>query len=160
MAICLEKAVPLAFHLCCFYFSAVLIVGVPFPFGVYDWISIVSFPGHCLCFYFNYLIFVVPAQRFSAGLSVEYLVSSECWILVYRFAVLMHWWVRNPSRGLNDWYVYEPQQNLGRGWCTWCAGLIYYWQFQGDASVILIVIVLLLSACLWLFIWLFFFMLS
>ena len=34
MAICLEKAVPLAFHLCCFYFSAVLIVGVPFPFGV------------------------------------------------------------------------------------------------------------------------------
>ena len=34
MAICWETAVPLAFILCCFYFSAVLIVGVPFPFGV------------------------------------------------------------------------------------------------------------------------------
>ena len=29
MAICWERAVPLAFHLYCFYFSAVLIVGVP-----------------------------------------------------------------------------------------------------------------------------------
>ena len=36
VAICWERAVPLAFHLCCFYFSAVFIVGVgvPFPFGV------------------------------------------------------------------------------------------------------------------------------
>ena len=34
MAICLERAVPLAFHLYCFYFSADLIVGVPFPFSV------------------------------------------------------------------------------------------------------------------------------
>ena len=33
MAICWERAVPLAFHLCCFYFSAVLTVCVPFPFG-------------------------------------------------------------------------------------------------------------------------------
>ena len=32
LAICSKRAVPLAFHLCCFYFSAVLIVGVPFPF--------------------------------------------------------------------------------------------------------------------------------
>ena len=31
MAIRGERAVPLAFHLCCFYLSAVLIVGVPFP---------------------------------------------------------------------------------------------------------------------------------
>ena len=31
---CWERAVPLAFHLFCFYFSAVLIVGVSFPFGV------------------------------------------------------------------------------------------------------------------------------
>ena len=45
MAICWERAVPLAFHLCCFYFSAVLIVGVPFPCGVKGRIlnSIVSF---------------------------------------------------------------------------------------------------------------------
>ena len=32
MPICWERAVPLAFHLCSFYFSAVLIVGIPFPF--------------------------------------------------------------------------------------------------------------------------------
>ena len=45
MANCWEKAVPLAFHLCYFYFSAVLIVGVPFPFGVAGriWNSIVQF---------------------------------------------------------------------------------------------------------------------
>ena len=50
MANCWERAVPLAFHLCCFlfvfYFSAVLIVGVPFPFGVKGrmWNSILSVP--------------------------------------------------------------------------------------------------------------------
>ena len=31
MANCWKRAVPLAFHLCCFYFSAILIVGVTFP---------------------------------------------------------------------------------------------------------------------------------
>ena len=30
MAICWERAVPLAFHLCCFYFSVDLVVRVPF----------------------------------------------------------------------------------------------------------------------------------
>ena len=56
MAICWEKAVPLAFHLCCFYFSAVLIVCVPFPFGVQGriWNSIVSVPDRCLFIYFCY----------------------------------------------------------------------------------------------------------
>ena len=50
MAICWERAVPLAFHSYCFYFSAVLIVGVPFPFGVWGgvWNSVVSVPDHCL----------------------------------------------------------------------------------------------------------------
>ena len=54
MATCWERAVPLAFHLCCFYFSAVLTVGVPFPFGVYGrmWNSIVSVLDHCLFIYF------------------------------------------------------------------------------------------------------------
>ena len=32
MAICWERAVSLAFHLCCFYFSAFLNVGVLYPF--------------------------------------------------------------------------------------------------------------------------------
>ena len=50
MAICWERAVPLAFHLCCVNFSAVLVVRVPFPFGVWGrmWNSIVSVPDHCL----------------------------------------------------------------------------------------------------------------
>ena len=34
VAICWERAVFLAFHLCWIYFSAVLIVGVRFPFGI------------------------------------------------------------------------------------------------------------------------------
>ena len=53
MAICWERAVPFAFHLCCFYSSAVLIVGVPFPFGVWGriWTLIVLVPDYCLFIY-------------------------------------------------------------------------------------------------------------
>ena len=41
-------------HLCCFYFSAILIVGVPFPFGVTGRMcnSNVSVPDHCLIIYY------------------------------------------------------------------------------------------------------------
>ena len=54
MAICWERVVPLAFHLCCVYFSAVLVVRVPFPFGVWGrvWNSFVLVPDHCLFIYF------------------------------------------------------------------------------------------------------------
>ena len=53
MSICWERAVPLAFHLHYFYYNAILIVGVPFPFGVKGriWNSIVSVPNHCLLAY-------------------------------------------------------------------------------------------------------------
>ena len=56
MAICWERAVPLAVHLCCFNFSAVLIVRVPFQFGVSGkmWNSIASVPDHCLFIYFQF----------------------------------------------------------------------------------------------------------
>ena len=59
MAIYWERAVLLAFHLYCFYFNLVLIVGVPFPFGVYDKMlnSIVSVPDHCLFIYFDQVNF-------------------------------------------------------------------------------------------------------
>ena len=55
MANCWEGVVPLSFHLCYFYFSAVLIVCVPFSFGVLGrmWNSIVSVPNHCLFIYFE-----------------------------------------------------------------------------------------------------------
>ena len=56
MAICLERAVPFAFHLRA-VLSVVLIVGVPFPFGVCGrmWNSIVSVPHQCLFIYFEQL---------------------------------------------------------------------------------------------------------
>ena len=59
MAICWERAVPLAFHSCCFYFNAVLILGDPFPFSVEGRMlnSIVSVPDHCL-FIYNYNWFI------------------------------------------------------------------------------------------------------
>ena len=54
MAICWKRAVPLAFHLCSFYFSADFVVRVPFPFGVWGrvWNLIVSVPGRCVFIYF------------------------------------------------------------------------------------------------------------
>ena len=66
MAICWDRAVPLAFHLCSFYFSAVLIVGVQFPFGVLDrmWSSIVSVPDHCLFICFILSLSGIVEQNF------------------------------------------------------------------------------------------------
>ena len=55
MAICWERPVLLDFHLYCFNFSAVIVVDVPFPFGVSGkiWNSIVSVPDHYLLSTFN-----------------------------------------------------------------------------------------------------------
>ena len=58
MAICLERAVPLAFHLCCFYFSAVLIVDVKGRI----WNLIVSVPDHCLFIFFTRFCCICIAQ--------------------------------------------------------------------------------------------------
>ena len=45
------------------------------------------------------------------------LVSSQWWILIYMFTVLIHWWVEvfHADR-TTCMCVYEPQQNPGRGW--------------------------------------------
>ena len=50
----LGKSCSLGFSLA-FIFSAVLVVRVPFPFGVFGkvWNSIVSIPDHCLFIYFK-----------------------------------------------------------------------------------------------------------
>ena len=66
MAICWERAVPLAFYLCFFYFSAVLSVGVPFPFGVKGriWNSIESVPNLCLFIYFILFFSQMPGMVF------------------------------------------------------------------------------------------------
>ena len=42
------------------------------------------------------------------------------------FAIMMHWWVRSPSRGSNNFYVYERKTGLSPS---------YYWPFQGDGAV-------------------------
>ena len=49
MAICWERAIPLSFHLCCFYFSARLNCRCPFPVWCLgqDVESIVSVPDLC-----------------------------------------------------------------------------------------------------------------
>ena len=56
------KSCPRAFHLCCFfYFSAVLVARVPFPFVVCDrlWNSIVSVLDLFLFIYFAHDIIVI-----------------------------------------------------------------------------------------------------
>ena len=68
---------------------------------------------------FHSCISVAPAfQCLSA-----HLFPSQCWIFIYMFTVLMHWWVGSHLRGLNNLYVYEPKQNLGRDLCIHKTGL-------------------------------------
>ena len=86
MAICSERVVPLAFHLCCFKSSAVLVVRVPFPFGVWGrmWNSIVSVPDHYLFIYFgsmkSYVLIKVAASALSLSNSPldQYDFSGRC----------------------------------------------------------------------------------
>ena len=81
-------------------------------------------------------------QCFSVCLVVEY---SSCFIsaldLDWYVSCLMHWWVRSPSCGPNNLHLYDPQQNPGRGVWSRKTGLssrvIYYWPFQGGASVVI-----------------------
>ena len=65
MVKCWEGAVPFALHLCCFYFSAVLIVYVPFPFGVWGRVrnSIVSVPDNCL--FINFTLTAIDVFSYS-----------------------------------------------------------------------------------------------
>ena len=58
MAICWERAFRVAFHLCCFHYSAVFVVRVPFPFGVWGrmWNSIVSVPNHYFFFFIYFML--------------------------------------------------------------------------------------------------------
>ena len=72
-----------------------------------------------------------------------HLGQSQCWILMCKFAVLMHWWVEVLHADRTTFiYVYELQQNLRRWFLERETGLsppppvIYYWPFQGGASVV------------------------
>ena len=43
------------------------------------------------------------------------LVSSQHWILVYMIAVLLHWWIRSPSRGPINLYFMTHSRTQGEG---------------------------------------------
>ena len=75
MAICWERAVLLAFLVCCFNFSAVLVVRVPFPFGVWGriWNSIVSVPDHCV--FINFIIDCCRQKRALRGFKCSYFLN-------------------------------------------------------------------------------------
>ena len=67
------------------YFSAVLIAGVPFPFGVQGrvWNSIVSVPDHCL---FIYIEFQTKKQRFQSPVK-RMRITGSALIISQPFAV-------------------------------------------------------------------------
>ena len=67
-----------------YYSCAVIIVGVPFPFGVQGriWNSIVSVPNHCLFIYFTILQRQIFASLFFASLvniDNEIFVAISAW---------------------------------------------------------------------------------
>ena len=66
MAICWERTVPLPFHLCCFYFTAVLIVGVPFPFVLYR-LLIIAFLSTLQAYQFVVIAMVLNDARESVS---------------------------------------------------------------------------------------------
>ena len=88
MTICWERAVvTLAFHLYCFYFSAVLVVRVPFPLGIWGrmWNSVVSVPDHCLLIHLctrMRIVFINPSvvglRRTGLADSYTYFIRAIC----------------------------------------------------------------------------------
>ena len=64
------------------------------------------------------------------------------------------WWVRRPSRGSNNIYVYEPQQNQGEG-CVHVKLIFFFFFADRSRAVLLMWLILIvsvrsLSVCLWL----------
>ena len=84
------------------------------------------------------------------------LVSSQWWILIYMFAVLIHWWVEvlhpDLTTSMCIWTTAESRMRLLQCKTGLSPPVIYYWPFQGVLLLwfILIVNVCLLSVCLWL----------
>ena len=84
-------------------------------------------------------------QHFRVGLLLSTrLVSSQWWISIYMFAVLIHWWVEalhvDRTTSMCIWTTAEPrvrllQRKTGLSPRT-PPPVIYYWPFQCDASVV------------------------
>ena len=80
-------------------------------------------------------------QRFRVGLLLgPRLVSSQWWILIYIFAVLIHWWVEVlhavRTTSMCIWTTSEPRVRFLQSKTGLSPQVIYYWIFQGDASVV------------------------
>ena len=78
-------------------------------------------------------------------------VSSQYLSVIYLFPVMIHWWVRKPSRGPNNcmlWAMTEARAKLGSRKTGLCPPVISYWPFQCSASVVyLFVIIFIMFAC-------------
>ena len=111
--------------------------------------------GLILVLYCFILCFLLCAYEGSTGFQLLAFVCSSVSVLVLLlsthpsrfisvmnldFAVFIHWRVRSPSCEPNNLHVYEPQQSPGRRLRARKTGLrslvIYYWPFQGGASVL------------------------
>ena len=64
--------------------------------------------------------------------------SSQHWILIYMFAVWLHWWVRSPSGGTINFYVHERQQYTGR---------LLYSRLKPLKAVLLLWFILIVNVC-------------
>ena len=74
-----------------------------------DYLSLVGLAGVQL------LDFCCSSVSVFVLLLSAHFVSSEYWILIYMFVVLIPWWVGGPWWAPGSLYVYEPQRNKGKG---------------------------------------------
>ena len=133
----------------------------PWVLSVYKW-------GLMICLWSGppgFICWTSVATAFRSWFAVEYsLVLSLWWLLIYMFAVLIHWWVgilHADRTSMCIWTTAEPRVRLLQRKTGLSAPppphpphtpMIYYWPFQGDALwFILIVNVRPLSVCLWLY---------
>ena len=79
-------------------------------------------------------------QHFRVGLLLSNLVLSQWWILIYMFAVLIHWWVEvlyaDRTTSMCIWTTAEPRVRLLQRKTGLSPQVIYYWPFHGVASVV------------------------
>ena len=87
-----ESSCPFGFS-SCFNFSAVLVVRLTFPFGVWGrmWNSTVSVPDHCRFIYFSYVCKCIHSVSQKSIYSTNYVKGQLMKISIYRgFSIFCH----------------------------------------------------------------------
>ena len=70
VGICWERSVPFAFHLCCFIFSAALVVRVPFPFWCFGQdVEFDCIGSWSLHFYLLFVNAIIKTEYFTVGMN-------------------------------------------------------------------------------------------